>query len=144
MIKFWNNLSPKAKKTIIGTIIALIILSYVNKNWHKIMYKLRPLNINFEDGEQANISAARKVQLEGLAKSIFTDIEETPWTGHDYTPYESALALSDNELAYLSKFYMKQLSVGKSLYQDMDTQWYMTGSGVTGKLMARLAAIGLA
>lgn len=143
-MKIWNDLNKKQKRNIIIGFIVLVLTIYVVRNWNKITYRFRPLNINFEDGENINISSDRKNIIEGIARSLKTDIYDTPWSGHDYTPYTSANNLTDNELAYLAKFYLRNMSRGNTLYDDMNGEYYITGSDITSQLMSRLSSIGLA
>lgn len=132
-------------KIIVLIIIALLLFFYVRKNWQVIKRKLggifTPRDISFEPGEDVVITEARKKVLESIASKLYTDIEYTGWTGHDYTPYTEALALTDNELLYMATFYKRYQSGGNTLYSDIASQYYVTSS-IPTQLMARLNKIG--
>ena len=133
----------KNQKMIIKGAIAFLIMYLIYKNWWRISALLRPKSKNISpDGQEGlGISDARKGYIEGLAGEMYTDIYSTPFTGHDYEPYQSAKGLFDDEIVYLADFYKNHLASGNSLYNDINSQWYTWGDSPTD-LMNLLAANG--
>lgn len=128
-------------KWILLLVIALILILYIRRNWYKFSHLFTPRNIDLEPGESEVISEQRKRQIESIAQKLFTDIYNTPYSGHNGDVYKEALSLTDNELLYLAKFYKRSVSGGNTLYADIDSQWYVWIDSPT-TLMARLNKIG--
>lgn len=140
MIQWFSGLSFQVKLIVIISLIILIWLA-----WRKWGYKIEQLtqarDIQVLPGENKVLSSEQISNTKDIAQAIFNDIEDTPITGHDYDGYDRALLLTDSELNFMADYYRKYLGNGKSMYQDINGQYYIT-SGVPAKLMARLAAIG--
>lgn len=140
MINWFNALSFQGKLIVVVILILLIWLL-----WRKFGYKFQQLtqarDIQLLPGEDSLLTSEQRSNAKDIAQCIYNDIEDTPITGHDYDCYEQALALTDLELNFLADYYKKYLASGKTLYKDIDSQYYIT-SGGPAKLMARLAAIG--
>lgn len=139
-MSWFNGLSITWKIIIIVAIIVVVYLVY-KKTRTKFVELTQPKEIVLLPGESKNISAQKREDIKTIASGIFNDIEDTSITGHSYDSYDQALLLTDNELAFMADYYKTYLSIGKSLYAEIDTQYYIT-SGIPQKLMARLAAIG--
>lgn len=139
-MNWFNSLSFQWKIILVVVIIFLLWLA-----WRKFGYKFQQLtqarDIQLLPGETPNLTPEEQGNAKDIAQKIYNDIEDTPVTGHDYEGYESALKLTDKELNFLADYYKKYLSGGRSLYSDIDSQYYIT-SGEPAKLMVRLAAIG--
>lgn len=123
---------------IIGGAVLLIL---VYRNWDRIMRFFQKRNIDFLEGEDVIISPVRKSQIEGISQRLYNDIYDTPITGHNTGPYNDAIALTDNELLYMSGYYRRFLTRGESLKDDISSEIY-TFTDVNNKLIARLNKIG--
>lgn len=66
----------------------------------------------------ARITDDRKKFLKDIAGRIYTDIYDTPGTGHDCDLYTEANALCDEELEYVAVYYKQYLSNGVSIYNE--------------------------
>lgn len=115
---------------IIKGIVVVVLIYLIYKNWWRISVLLKPKSDNIsQDTQDGNgISESRKTYIEGVAGDIYNDIYYTGYTGHDYTPYTMALGLFDDEIKYMADFYKNHLSSGKSMYKDIDSQWYTWGN----------------
>jgi hypothetical protein len=123
-------------------IIAIIIILYLlNKNWYRIKSLWQPRDIDLETGESLNIPQQRKLEIEAIARLLYTDIYDTPFTGHTVSVYEQALTLTDNELLYLSKYYKRNLTQGSWLWTDINNEVFAF-TDVNTKLQLRLSKIG--
>lgn len=71
----------------------------------------------------SKLTAQRQQYLDGLAAQLYSDIYNTPYTGHNCTLYDTVNALCDEEVAYIGKHYRTELTRGNSLVSDMSTQW---------------------
>lgn len=127
-------------------IILIIVIFILIIIWRKIGYKFNQLvqkkDITVLDGESTELPNDVQANLKNIAKCLHTDIENTSWTGHDYTCYKQALQLSDTELAFLAKYYKQYLGVGKTLWKSIDDDYYPTGNEPQ-QLQTRLASMGL-
>lgn len=139
-MNWFNGLSFQVKIIVVVAIVIVIWLL-----WRKFGYKLGQLtqarDIQVIPGEITTLTAQQNSDLKDAAQAIYNDIEDTPFTGHNYEPYTRAQSLTDTELNFLADYYKKYLGGGTSLYRAIDGQYYITG-GEPAKLMARLAAIG--
>lgn len=127
---------------VIIIIMIIVILVVGKKTKTKYLQLTQPKEIVLLPGESATLSENKREDIKTIGSAIYDDIESTSfWTGHDYDGYKSALLLTDYELAFLADYYKTYLSLGKSLYSEMDTQVYTWGSE-PAKLQTRLAAIG--
>lgn len=132
----------KYKWVIIGIIITIVIIIVLRRNWYKVQHLLHPRDINFETGENLQISEQRKDIIENLAQKLYKDLYDTSVAGgHNTDLYKQALALTDNELLYLSRFYKRYVTNGNTLYEDIDDDYFPL-TDVNTKLMAKLAKIG--
>lgn len=122
-------------------VIAIVLLVMTYRNWDRIIRFFQKRDIDFEPGEGINISDIRKKQIQSIAERIYNDIYDTPFIGHNISPYEDALALTDNELLFLSTYYRKSLTRGTSLKDDIQSEVY-TFTDVNNKLIQRLNKIG--
>ena len=140
MIDWFNNLSFQTK---IITVIIIVVILWVL--WRKYGYLFGQLtqarDITFIEGENKTLTPQQESNIKDIAQKISKDIEDTPWTGHEYDGYEKALALTDKELDFLATYYKKYLGNGTSLWEDIDTQIYATSSK-PAELQTRLNAIG--
>lgn len=119
------NLLVKNKKIVIGIIIFIIIIVLWQKHAWKLGRLINPSQKN--NSPDAVIKDDKKEAIEKIANRIYEDIESTPFLGHDYTPYEEALKLYDNEIQYLATYYKTHLNSGATLWDSIDTQWYTWG-----------------
>lgn len=100
-------------------------------------------DIDFEDGESVKITQTRKDQLQKAAQGMFNDIYEKS-IGRNPDPYIIANSATDNELRFLAKYYSSNLSSGKSLWEDMNGEYYRSGMWeTTDGIKVRLAKMGL-
>jgi hypothetical protein len=138
-----KDLFKKNQKMIIKGVVAFVIVYLIYKNWWRVAAILKPKSENVSpDTESGNgISDSRKSYIEGIASALYSDIYSTGWFGHDYTPYENANGLFDDEIVYLADFYKNHLSSGESLYNDIDSQWYTWGNEAN-TLLSLLASNG--
>ena len=133
-----NEFVSKYKKEIIIflVIVALFLI------WRKYGYKLERL---FKPQTSVNspieLTDARKVQIESTVDDIHQDIYDTPWTGHDYTPYDKFLGFYDDEIIYGADYYKNFLADGNKMYDDIDSQWYPTGDSAD-RVMKKLKELG--
>lgn len=127
-------------KTILTIVVILVLVVIIYRNWYKIKRLWQSRDVDLEPGENLNITAERTKYLENLASLIYTDLYDTPISGHKTNLYDQANALTDNELLYLSRYYKRQLSSGVWLYDDINDDVF--ASDVDTKLMAHLAKIG--
>ncbi len=140
-MNWFNGLAIQWKILIIIAIILIVYYIY-KKTRTKYVELTQPKEIVLLPGESKDISAQKREDIKTIASGIFNDIESTSfWTGHNYDSYEQALLLTDNELAFMADYYKTYLSIGKSLFSEMDTQIYTT-SDIPAKLSTRLATIG--
>lgn len=133
-----QNFFAQYKKEIIYGVIILIVLYIVKKNWYKIQGIFKPAA---ETNSGQPLTDQRKVALQLIATNLHKDIYETPWTGHDYTPYAAALKLYDDELKYLADYYKIHLAQGVSLHTDISSQWYPFGDEPAA-LLSKLSGLG--
>lgn len=148
--EIWLGL-PLMIKAIILLLLIILIYFLVKKYGDWLKDKFQSSDINYQQGETpnnagytaggGNIGAGREY-IEKIASSLYSDIYETPWTGHEYTYYIQALGLSDNDLRYLADHYKKYLTKGTSLFDDIDNEVFAPGVTLDGDLMARLTKIG--
>lgn len=130
------------KWVILGIIVLIVVIVVLRKNWYKVKHLLHPRDINFETGENLVISEQRKDIIELLARNLYKDLYDTSaWGGHNTELYKQALALTDNELLYLSRFYKRYITNGNTLWEDIDDDYFPL-TRVNTDLMARLAKIG--
>ena len=128
-------------KWIVLLLIAILLIAYIRRNWYKFSQLFHPRDIDLEPGETLEITPEREKYIESIAQRLYSDIYNTPWTGHNGDIYEEALGLTDNELFYMTKFYKRSVSGGNSLAEDIQGELYpFTDSPTT--LMARLNKIG--
>lgn len=145
MKNLFNYIFSNKYLTIAFIVIVIIIILTIYKNWDKIINVFHKNTIIFEPGESTTIPDLEKRQLESVANSIFSDIYDTPITGHDGDVYKEALALTDNRLAYVNDFYKSKVSGGKSIIYDLNDEYFFQGSDAltqANKLISRLKAIG--
>ena len=129
-------------RVIIGIVIAFILYLFIRKYWHRIVLLTQSSDIDWEPGESKVIPNAREAELKGMAADLYSDIYDTPTTGHTNSLYIDANDLSDNELKYLAKYYRKQLTQGTYLYTDVDNEWFGLAYNFDTRLMVHLAKIG--
>lgn len=122
-------------------IVVIIIVVAVKKSRSKISQLTQASSIVLLPGEPKVIPTNRQVEIQAIGRALYKDIEDTPITGHYYYPYTQALQLTDNELDYLASYYKTFLSNGESLFDAIDSNYYVTSS-IPQDLMARLAQIG--
>lgn len=127
-------------KWMLVVIVLTIIYFTARKNWYRIKFWFQPRDIDVEEGEVTNLSAEKEKELKDLARLIYTDIYDTPYTGHDYDLYARALALSDTELLYMARFYRKSLTRGITMYDDLNNELFITN--IDTQLKSRLSKIG--
>jgi len=130
----------KNKKTIIIVVAIIVIAFLLNKYWWKIERIFKP---RVSNDSPDNLTDARKLQIQGIANAMFQDIEHTSfWTGHDYTSYQQALTLYDNEIKYLADYFKNYSAAGAySLKAGIDSQIYTWGDS-PAKLSNILAEVG--
>lgn len=137
----WFKGLPVLWQIVIVVAIILIVYYFYNKTKTKFVELTNPHEIVLLQGESSTITPQRQSEIKLIGQNIFNDIEDTPFTGHNYDVYNQALSLTDNELNYLADYYKQFLSIGKSLWSEIDSQYYVT-SGIPAKLQTRLATIG--
>jgi len=114
---------------IIAIIIVVIIVYFVvKKNWYKYRHLFETPSISPDAvtgyTKPSDIPTDRKTQLEGMAKSLYNDMYDTPYSGHNSDVYKAADVLSDVELIYLSQYYRRYLTRGNSLWLDISDDWF--------------------
>ena len=119
------DIAMKNKKLIIGIVIIILVIVLWQRHAWKLGRLFNPSQRN--NSPEATINDARKEGIEKIANRIYEDIESTPIFGHDYTPYEEALNLYDNEIEYLATYYKTHLNSGSTLWDSIDSQWYTWG-----------------
>lgn len=148
--EIWLGL-PIFIKAIILLLLIILIYYLVKKYGGWLKYKFQSSDINYKPGETPNNAGytagggdigAGKEYIERIAGDLYSDIYDTPFTGHSYTPYIQALGLSDNDLKYLADHYKKYLTKGNSLFEDIDNEIFAPGVSLDSDLMARLTKIG--
>jgi hypothetical protein len=145
-----TNFIVKYKKEIIIFIIVLILLVVIKRNWYKVKKFLNPqgednIPASLQDpNSQGGMSEARKIYIESITSEIYDDIESTPWSGHDYEPYNQATALYDDELKHMGNYYFNHLTKGKESMSDaIDSQYYTWDSGTVADLKTKLISYDL-
>jgi hypothetical protein len=126
----------KYKKEIIILIIVIIIIVLIKRNWYRVRKLWNPqaedeVPENLADtATQSGFSEARTIKIESIASKIYTDIEDTPFTGHDYEIYGEANALYDDEIKYMGKYYRDYLTGGQEKMSDAiksQSFWWSSG-----------------
>lgn len=136
------------RKTIITIIVILVILVIIKRNWYRVRQFLNPqaedkVPESLSDPSQpGGLSNARKIYIEGLANDLHEDIESTSIWGHDYEPYSAALALYDDEIKYLGKYFRDFITKGDLLSEWIDSQYY-TWSSTPHTLSTKLKSYNL-
>ena len=140
---FKNSEVAKFIKEYKTQIIVIVVLVVVVVIWNKYSYKLmRLLKPNQQNNAPIPLSDVRKNQIETLMSKIHSDIHDTPfWGGHDYSLYDTLLGMYDDEIAYGADFYKNFLASGKSLYHDLDNEWFLW-SDSNNILLAKLTELG--
>lgn len=134
--------NKKVVYAIIAIIVAFLLYLIIRKYWQQIALFFQPADIDWEPGESKVIPQARKAELKGLAADLYSDIYDTPTSGHTNSLYIEADNLSDNELQWMAEYYRKQLTQGVYLYTDVDNEWFGLAYNFDTKLMAHLAKVG--
>lgn len=128
-------------KWILALIIIIIVYYTVRRNWTTLKFYFTPRNIDVAPGENTNLTPDQQVQLKALAQNIYTDIYDTPITGHDYSIYDQAMALTDTQLLFVAKFYRENLTHGVTMYDDINNELFVF-SDINTRLKERLSKIG--
>lgn len=128
------------KKTIIIIVSIMIIAFLIHRNWWRIERLLKP-----RSGENSPIplTDSRKITLQNIAKAMYQDIEHTAfWTGHDYSSYQQANTLYDDEVKYAADYFKNYVTNGSySMKVGIDSQIYTWGNEPS-QLSARLSELG--
>jgi hypothetical protein len=125
-------------------LFAIVAIIYISSNTYRLKRLFQGKNVDLEEGESKGLTEAKKNKIEKIGEEIKLDIYDTSWLGHNYTPYEKALDMTDQEIVYLAEHYKSYLSEkGNSLYDDIDSQYYVTNRA-PAELKARLSNIGVA
>lgn len=118
-----------SNRTKLILILLIVLVAYIIARRLDLFTKIRRLfikkYINYDciPNESGRVSDDRKQFLESVASKIYSDIYNTPYTGHDCTLYESAYDLCDEELQYVAQHYRKALSRGSSIVQDLGEEF---------------------
>lgn len=132
--KIWNSYQKE--------IIIIIVLIVLYLLYRKYGYKLdRLFNPSTSNNSPVAMTDIRKSQIELITQKVKADIYSTPFSGHDYTIYESFLTLFDDEIKYASDYYKNYLTAGGSLYNDLDGEYFVTGD-VNSRVLDKLTALG--
>lgn len=123
-------------------LIVIILILVARKYWHVISRWFQPTDIDLEPGESVKIESGREAELKGVAAELYSDLYDTPASGHNNQLYSNANKLSDNELKFLAKYYRQNLTQGTYLYTDIDEDWFNPFTNVDSMLMAHLAKVG--
>ncbi len=123
-------------------IVILILFLIGRKYWHRIAPFFQSSDIELEPGEPVKPPPAKEAEIKGLASQLYSDIYDTPITGHTTSLYIDANNLTDTQLKVLSKYYRKQLTQGTYLYTDVDDEVFAFWTSVDSVLMAHLAKVG--
>ena len=126
------------KKTVLIVLGLLLLAFLLKKYWWKIerFFKAPPSKEN----SQIPLTDARKSAIEGTASLIYTDIYNTPLTGHNYSSYDTALGYYDDELEYCADYYQLYLASNNSVHSDIQSQWYTWGDSPE-RLQTKLAKV---
>ena len=100
----------------------LLLLLILNKYKGEIRRYFQSSDIDIEPGETKKISNARKIELKAMAADLYSDIYDTPLSGHTHALYKDADDLSDTELQFLAKYYRKSLASGTYLFTDIKNE----------------------
>jgi len=133
-----SDFFAKNRKAIIVVIIIIVLIILWNKYGYLVARLFKPATQN---NSPEALTDVRKKQIEGVANDIKQDIYETPFWGHDYTPYITMLSYYDNEIIYGADYYKNFLSNGVTMYDDIDGDIYPTGDSAD-KLMNKLNELG--
>ena len=123
----------------LGIIILLLILK---RYWYKFERFFQRTDIDLAPGETGNLTIDKKSDLKDLASRLYSDIYDTPITGHTTQLYKDANSLTDTELKYMAKYYRQHLTQGIYLYEDVNDEVFNIFTNVDSKLMAHLAKVG--
>lgn len=137
-------LIAKNAKRIVATVVVLVILYTVWKNWDKISRFMR--RDRGRGDQQGSVSDTRKAELEAMARRLYADIYSSWWTSRDADIYTATVQLNDNELEYLARFYEQTVTSGVPLGRDIDGEIYGPTSGVgdaPDRIVARLRQLAL-
>ncbi len=121
---------------------ALLVFLIIRKYWGKVERLFQPSDIELEEGETGKLTASTESTLKTVAAGLYSDLYDTPITGHNLPFYKAVNDLSDTELKFLAKYYRKNLTQGVYLYSDIDDDWFPFTTNVDSMLMAHLAKIG--
>ena len=142
----------KSKWFWIGLVILILLITII-KSWSKIRdwikEKTQKEDVELTEDEQKRLeetgkalSNKTKADLKGLSQLLYSDIYDTPITGHDSDLYKQSLNLTDSELKFMSKYYKDHISAGVYLFEDIDNEIFSPLTNIDSRLMARLAKIG--
>ncbi len=139
-------LSSKKFWIILGIVILVIIVAlYIRRNYDQIkgLTATKYIDDSPVPGAQTttNTTVSQNDVLSQLAKQCYTDIYDTPFSGHDLDLWDKIYSLSDPDLVYLVKYYKNAVSRGTSLYSDIDGE-YFGFTNVNTRIMARIKVLG--
>ncbi len=144
-------------RIIIAIIVAILLFFVIRKYWSQISKLFQKSDIDFEEGEGliipekpadivakygADADFKSQQELKQLATDLYSDIYDTPYSGHIHSLYSSATHLTDNELRFLAKYYRKSLTHGTYLFTDVDNEGFVPWTNVDTLLMAHLSKVG--
>ncbi len=119
----------------------LIVLIIIHRQWPIIKSKLfeqkNPSYATDENGDVIKVTQLDQSRLDKMVVDTRTAI--TKLTGMEYGDVDTLLALTDQELEYVTKKY--KASYSTSLYEDVNDE-YMPFTNKDEELMARLDKIG--
>lgn len=123
-------------------VILIILIIVTKRNWYKIKGWFRAPDINTDLGVD-NVTAERKTYLRSLARYIYNDLKTDIWLTTPLENINKAAELDDLELKFLSQYYNSSLSPDKTLYDDVDEEFWTFLDKTSGRdnLLSKLKKI---
>jgi len=130
----------------VTVLILLVGLAYFfyRKGKKTVSIQTLPSDLPGDVSGGTAVAGASNDQIKLVANGLFTDMDGYNWSGHNYEPYNQAIAFSDTDLVKLYNAFntLYQADSGQTLKQWIESESYAFAD-IPQSLLARFAKLNL-